>query len=83
LQLGAADSTTPRLGELRCPTTILVGAEDAPFLTPSRVMHEAIAGSRLAVIPDGGHCPQIEAPDAWFAAIEAHLEWARTGNAPA
>ena len=77
LQLGAAEPTTPRLGEIRCPTTVLVGAEDKPFIAPSKVMHDAIAGSKLVVIPDGGHCPQIEAPEAWITAIEGHLEWAR------
>lgn len=76
-QLGSAEATTPRLGEIRCATTVLVGAGDTPFLEPSKVMHHAIAGSKLAVIPDAGHCPQIEAPDAWLAAIERHLVWAR------
>jgi 2-succinyl-6-hydroxy-2,4-cyclohexadiene-1-carboxylate synthase len=78
LQLGAAEPTTPRLGEIRCPTTVLVGAEDKPFVGASKAMHAAIAGSKLVVIADGGHCPQIETPDAWLAAIEAHLEWARS-----
>jgi pimeloyl-ACP methyl ester carboxylesterase len=82
LQLGAAEATTPRLGEIRCSTTVMVGAEDAPFLEPSRAMHEAIAGSQLVVIPGGGHCPQIETPAAWLAAIEAHLSRARAGNPP-
>ena len=77
IELGAADATTPRLGEIRCPTTVMVGAEDKPFLESSRVMHESIAGSRLVVIPDGGHCPQIETPDAWIVAIDAHLSRAR------
>jgi pimeloyl-ACP methyl ester carboxylesterase len=81
LQLAGAEATTPRLGEIRCPTTVLVGAEDKPFIGPSKVMHDAITGSELVVIPDGGHCPQIEAPEAWITAIEGHLEWARRVNA--
>jgi 2-succinyl-6-hydroxy-2,4-cyclohexadiene-1-carboxylate synthase len=73
---------TPRLGEISCPTTVLVGAMDTPFLAASRVMHEAIRGSRLIVIPEGGHSPQLEAPAAWLAAIEAHLRGARAADAP-
>ena len=25
--------------------------------------------------PAGAHCPQLEDPDAWLAAVDAHLEW--------
>ena len=82
IELGSFDAMTSRLGAIRCPTTVLVGAEDVPFVTPSRAMHEAIAGSQLAVIPDGGHCPQHEAPAAWLAAIEAHLARARVAGSP-
>ena len=77
IELGSGEATTPRLAEIACPTTVLVGAEDTPFVAASQVMHAAIRGSRLAVIPDGGHSPQLEAPGAWLAAIEAHLRWAR------
>ena len=62
IELGAGAATTPRLDEIACPTTVLVGAMDTPFLAPSRVMHEAIRGSQLVVIPDGGHSPQLETP---------------------
>jgi 2-succinyl-6-hydroxy-2,4-cyclohexadiene-1-carboxylate synthase len=78
LQLTSAEPTLARLGEIQCPTTVLVGAEDKPFIAASKAMHEAIAGSQLVVIPDAGHCPQTEAPEAWIAAIEGHLDWART-----
>jgi 2-succinyl-6-hydroxy-2,4-cyclohexadiene-1-carboxylate synthase len=77
-EIGAVEPLTPRLGELRCPTTVLVGDSDKPFLEPSRVMHAAIPGSKLVVIPDGGHSPQLEAPEAWREAIVAHLRAARS-----
>jgi 2-succinyl-6-hydroxy-2,4-cyclohexadiene-1-carboxylate synthase len=77
IELGAGEPTTARLGEIDCPTTVLVGAMDTPFLATSRAMHGAIRGSQLVVIPDGGHSPQLEAPAAWLAAIEAHLQRAR------
>jgi len=77
IELGAGEAMTPRLGEIACPTTVLVGAMDTPFVEASRVMHEAIRGSQWVVIPEGGHSPQLEAPAAWLTAIEAHLRWAR------
>jgi pimeloyl-ACP methyl ester carboxylesterase len=77
LELGEGEPLTPRLGEIRCPTTVLVGALDKPFVAPSHAMHAAIPGSVLEVIADGGHSPQIEAPAAWLAAIERHLARAR------
>ncbi len=77
VELGAGEPMTPRLGEITCPTTVLVGALDTPFLAASQLMHEAIRGSHLAVIPEGGHSPQLETPASWRAAIEAHLQRAR------
>jgi 2-succinyl-6-hydroxy-2,4-cyclohexadiene-1-carboxylate synthase len=68
---------TDRLGEIRCPTLVLVGDGDEPFLEPSRAMHAAIPGSRLTIVAGGGHSPQIEAPEAWLAAITQHLRAAR------
>jgi pimeloyl-ACP methyl ester carboxylesterase len=83
IELGAGEAMTPRLGEIACPTTVLVGAMDTPFLAASRGMHEAIRGSQLVVIPEGGHSPQLEAPAAWLAAIEEHLARARGSRAKA
>lgn len=51
-----------QLGEIRCPTLIVWGAEDRMF--PARYARDAQAalpGARLAVIPRCGHFPQIEA----------------------
>jgi len=61
------------LGGVRVPTLVIVGEEDRPFLKPSRRMAEAIPGARLAVIPDAGHSPQFESPDAWWAALTGFL----------
>jgi 2-succinyl-6-hydroxy-2,4-cyclohexadiene-1-carboxylate synthase len=68
---------TERLGEIRCPTTILVGEEDAGFLAPSEEMAAAIPGAELVRIPDAAHSPQIENPAAWMEAIAAHLRRVR------
>jgi len=63
----------PDLGRITVPTLVLVGDEDAPFLKPSRRMAEAIPGAELVVIPDAGHSPQFENPDAWWSALTGFL----------
>lgn len=44
-----------RLGELRVPTLIVAGADDAKYVAIADTMHGAIAGSQLAVIEGVGH----------------------------
>ncbi len=66
-----------RLGEIRCPTTVLVGAEDAPFRVPSNALARGIPGARQVVIAGAAHSPQLENPEAWLAAVLAHLDAAR------
>lgn len=64
----------PSLAEVRCPATVLVGAEDQ--LTPpdlARDMAERIPGADLVVIPEAGHLSPIEAPGAVTAALKQWL----------
>jgi pimeloyl-ACP methyl ester carboxylesterase len=55
------------------PTLVIVGEQDEPFRGPSDAMAAAIDGAQLVVIPDAGHSPQIENPDAWIAALTRFL----------
>lgn len=57
------------LGAVEAPTLVIVGDQDKPFLASSRAMATAIPGARLEVIPDAGHSPQFENPDAWRAVL--------------
>ncbi|HEY8493499.1 MAG TPA: alpha/beta hydrolase [Myxococcota bacterium] len=67
-----------RLGEIRCPTTVLVGAqESAPLAHGARALAAGIPGARLVVIEDAAHSPQLENPEAWLAAVTEHLSHAR------
>jgi pimeloyl-ACP methyl ester carboxylesterase len=66
-----------RLAEIRCPTAVLVGELDHEFRTPSEVLARGIPDARLTVLPEAGHQPQHEAPEAWRAAVVAHLARAR------
>ncbi len=64
----------PLLPTITCPTLVLTGALDR-WSTPAahRAMHEAIAGSRLVVVPDCAHMSTLEAPAAVNAALAAWL----------
>jgi pimeloyl-ACP methyl ester carboxylesterase len=62
--IGGRPDNRPFLSQIRVPTTIIVGTEDA--LTPVKVheeMQAGISGSVLHVIPDCGHLSTLEAPD--------------------
>ncbi len=56
------------------PTLVVVGALDAA--TPPELARElaaGISGARLVEIPDCGHCPPLEQPNAFLAAVEPFL----------
>jgi len=62
------------LTTVACPTLVIVGAQDTPFLSDSRRMAETIPDATLAVIPDAGHSPQFESPHLWFRALSGFLD---------
>jgi pimeloyl-ACP methyl ester carboxylesterase len=72
----AAFDQSDRLEALRhldLPVLVLVGEQDVPFLEPSRRMAATIPEAVGEVIPDAGHSPQFENPDAWWAALARFL----------
>jgi pimeloyl-ACP methyl ester carboxylesterase len=71
--LGHHTPVADRLGAIRCPTLVLVGAEDAPFLAAADELERGIRTAERVTIPDAAHSPQLENPAAWAAAIDAHL----------
>ncbi len=70
-----------RLRSLDVPTLVVVGGQDRPFLGPSHRLAEAIGGCRLVELPDAGHSPQFEAPEAWWEAVSSFLDEVRAGRA--
>ena len=67
--IGRVDSR-PTLATIRCPTLVLTGDQD--LLLPhhlSEEMAQGIAGATLVTIPDCGHMPQFERPDATTQAL--------------
>ncbi len=70
--LEQADRLDP-LRALAMPVLVVVGEQDAPFLAASRRMAEVIPGASLEIIPDAGHSPQFEAPEAWWKVVSDFL----------
>ncbi|MEH0577201.1 alpha/beta fold hydrolase [Streptomyces sp. B21-108] len=69
-----------RLRHVTVPTLLLWGASDR-IVTPAygAAYAEAFADGRLQIVPEAGHLPHIEQPEATFALLDAHL---RTTGAP-
>ena len=65
------------LTSLTMPTRVVVGEEDTNFLGASRRMAEAMDSADLVVIADAAHCPQIENPEGWWAAVSPFLNAAQ------
>jgi 2-succinyl-6-hydroxy-2,4-cyclohexadiene-1-carboxylate synthase len=61
---GSQDPLWSRLGEIACPTLVLVGERDAKFIALGERLVGALPESRLVVIPDSGHSVHLEQPDA-------------------
>jgi pimeloyl-ACP methyl ester carboxylesterase len=66
-----------RLGEVSCPSLVIVGEQDEPFVADSERMAAILPGAVLVVVPDAGHSPQFENPPAWYAALDGFLARAR------
>jgi pimeloyl-ACP methyl ester carboxylesterase len=61
----------PRLPRLHVPTLVVCGEFDQA--TPpalNKMVAEKIAGARYVELPGCGHCPPLEQPDAFIAAIK-------------
>lgn len=64
---------TDALSQLDLPVTVVVGAEDTPFVAPSKEMTARLPNARLAVVEDAGHSPQYENALVWRDVVEAHF----------
>lgn len=62
-----------RLAALDVPTAVIVGELDGTMGDDCRRLAETIPAATLTVIAGAGHVPQLEAPDAWWAAVSGFL----------
>jgi 3-oxoadipate enol-lactonase len=74
LGMGGRADSTPTLREIRVPTLVVGGAEDA-FATPADVaaLARGIVGARHVILPKSGHLPSLETPEALNAALREFL----------
>lgn len=74
LGMGLRHDSTAMLGEIRCPTLVIVGLEDivSPPEEMRRLAH-AIPHAQLVEIPNAGHLSPMEQPDLVNAAIKEFL----------
>ncbi|MGR3425586.1 MAG: alpha/beta fold hydrolase [Pseudooceanicola nanhaiensis] len=71
------------LAEITCPTLILTGEEDT--VTPpdaARAMADRLGAAQLHLVPQAGHLPPIEAPDAVAGLVTAFLDDPKAGARP-
>jgi triacylglycerol lipase len=67
------------LSSIRIPTLVVWGAEDQLVpLSEGRDFAAKIPGARLVIIPDCGHAPCIEKPDAFLGAVRPFLDGAKS-----
>ena len=52
-----------KLQQIKAPTLVLIGDEDAPCVEPAIFMKRNIRSSGLAVFPQAGHTINLEEPD--------------------
>jgi pimeloyl-ACP methyl ester carboxylesterase len=67
---------------LTVPTLILMGDEDWPCLTPGILMKQNIPTAAMAVMPNCGHCINLEEPDEFNAIVGDFLAQVDSGRWP-
>jgi len=70
LGAGAQPSYWDVLAEVRAPVKLIAGARDEKFAALARRLLELIPRAALALIPDCGHAPHIERPQAFMEALQ-------------
>lgn len=64
-----------RLGEIKCPTLVVAGADDdAVPMHHATMLHEGIAGSKLVVIDNADHALVWAKPNEWAQTVISFLE---------
>ena len=72
--LGSRDDITERLGAITVPALVVHGALDhAIDLQRAQAMNDALAQSRMVVVPEGGHASNLTHPEPVNAALKQFL----------
>ena len=71
----AATDALPWLETISVPALVVCGEHDSVVgLALSQTIAERIPDARLATIPNAGHAPNVECPDAFAAAVRAFVD---------
>ncbi|WP_029583972.1 alpha/beta fold hydrolase [Bradyrhizobium sp. URHD0069] len=62
------------LPDIKVPSLVVVGADDAPFLAASDYMAAKIPGAKKVMIPAAGHAVNIDQPQAFIDAVLPFLD---------
>ncbi len=76
-ELNTYPSMVERLGEIRCPVTVIVGERDEGLRASADVLAREIGDAELIVVEGASHSPQEDRPQEWTAAVLTHLERAQ------
>lgn len=73
--MAARPDSTATLAAIRCPAIVVVGEGDRMIpVADAEKLAAGIAGARLVRIPNAGHLPNIEAPEAFDRALLAFVD---------
>lgn len=67
------DRVDHQLGDIPCPTTVIAGELDEPYVSDGPRLAAAIPGGEFVCIDGAYHSPQLTHGAQWIAAVEAHL----------
>ncbi len=67
--------STPLLSKIKVPVLIVHGSDDQLIpLREAELMHQQMVSSKLVVIPDAGHLPNMEQPEKYNRAVREFLK---------
>jgi 2-succinyl-6-hydroxy-2,4-cyclohexadiene-1-carboxylate synthase len=72
--LGAQPSLHDRLGRVRLPVCLVVGAEDTAFRAAADDLAEGLPDARVRLVPEAGHAAHLEKPAAFVSLALAFLD---------
>lgn len=77
---GLQEPLLPRLGSIRIPVLLLVGALDERYCALAGWMATVLPRARLKVVADAGHAVHLEQPQAFASAVRDFLQECLTGE---
>jgi 2-succinyl-6-hydroxy-2,4-cyclohexadiene-1-carboxylate synthase len=77
---GAQPYLGARLEDITIPTLVVAGADDAKFSAIAKMLATGIPKSTLAILPNVGHTPHLEAPAQWAEVVGTFIHSGRSAG---